>query len=1619
MARLAPGRCGQDCPDHPTIDDLSAHRRVVEKFTYPGPAFGGSREIDIRPVVIGSDSVNEDLRLRIARLDLPLPLEGLVYRALRAQSADHRHERLTIAFEATCRVIGSTLWAACRALSLRSPELDQVRGQMTRPSFGHWIAMIRATRALLAGRKEGVALALAPLLEGLQRPFAESTGVAALAEAIKAIPGKSISLGGRTVFDVVQQMPAYRNAVQSTHREVQAGLRATNAPIVLEGLLALWETVPPVGGCKVAVIDALTRDDGWHVELASMHGAAALGSSRSLSREVWEALMKGQPYLVASAELFVPLYPLAAATAGADGWTLGWLEGKVHSPTLQYEPGIAEGFRVTLAPDEYKDLLSGGGEETALVREELLALEPWRGLLAYDEAHAPLYFGREEEIEETLSRLSRDGCVVLCGASGSGKSSLMRAGVIPRLRERAVRDGTVLSALVITPGAHPIDTLRRVLIDALGSTDPSRVATWSKTVHDSLPDRECRPDALVHLLRGLSTEGRRVVLAIDQLEEAVTQCHDEAERNAFLDVLARASSDASVVATVRADLFGELFAHEGIRDVVQKRMLALGALEPARLARIVTEPLRGRRVVLEPGLEEIIVRDVGREPGALALLSQVLTTLWEERGRYGDRLTRQGYEAAGRVAGALQKQADAALAEVDDRTLFDRVLLQLAHVGDDAAITRRRVHVTGLAEVLELSAARVREIVAPFLARRLLVLGSEFAEDGPDTIEVAHEALLTSWRHAGDLVRQQSEAIVLRREISAAARAWMAAQRRGELWSDGTSQLRRAEELLASGRIDLARAEREFLRESRASARRRRVLERAAGVALGVLAIAALGAGAMARKARDDAQRNLEATKSAERAEHAAKLKAEDAALAAIGAQAAALSRQSGSELEALTTALVAVTPRLASGTTLPPKLAEGLYAATTAAARGPQRGHSRGIRAIAFSPDGTRIGTASWDHSIRLWDGKSGRLFATLLGHTGAARALAFAPDGSKLVSAGADGSARVWDAWSGTLIGTLTTSDPQTVVNAAHLAHDGRVLTAADDKQATLWVAGTAVQTWSHDGGVLAATFNSDETLVYTASRDGTARVFSPASKGALATFQHGADVYTVVASPKDPKRFATSCKDRKVRVIASDKTMAEAIVSPVHGGDVEDVAWSPDGKWLATASDDRLVRIVDATTGKVVHTLGSTTELPDLGHSEVVFAVAWSPSGEQVASASQDGTVRLWNAKSGARIAVLRGHEDQVVAITFSPDGTRLASAGYDRAARLWDVAETNLLARLSGRVGPRPFGAPHGSPMPSFGEIPTLVGHSAAITGLAFSRDGTRIATTSRDHTAGIWDSKTGALRAVLRSGTAGTARPLNAVAFSTTAGGPDRLVTVGDDGLPVVWDAVTGARLATLTGGGRDALNAVAWSPDGGTIAVAGDDRAVTVWDVKSPNAPKKHLVLGDDALRSLAFDRTGATLAVGDVRGALTVIDTQKWTTTRLADAHKGWVNGVAFDATGGVLTTASDDRIALWDARTLKPQRSIPTVGWASAIVWDPAGRFLATADEESVRLLSGTESIGTIEGAGSTVALSPDGTRLAAAGSDGVARVFPTRTSDVVALACLLLRGTPAIGRFPGTCP
>jgi WD40 repeat protein len=1580
---------------------------------------------------------DDDLRLRIARQDLPWPLEPLIYRALRAESADHQHERLTMAWEAICRVAGGTLAAVCRRLGLKSPELAQATATLVRPSFGHWIALIRAGRALLEGRREAEARALAPLLEGLASPFAKVPALAALAEAVRRTPGKSIAIDGKTAFDLLGAMPAYRNAMQSTHADAESGVRERNAPIVLEGLLAMLELAPPVGELSLVVPSKLWRDgEDWKVELATMQGGGPVPATRSLARDVWEALVRGRVYLHTPPSSFVPLLPFAAAELGADGWNVGWLEGRVRDPQFQYGGGAQGGFRAAVPPDDVRDVFAVRSADDAaeVLDASLLAIEPWRGLLAYEEAHAGLFFGREEEVESALARLRKDACVVVCGASGSGKSSLAAAGVLPRLRDALEAEGAKLAVVRLTPGKHPLAALRGALL-GLDVGGPTESIAWSQKVEELLGDDLAKldPGALAHLARGLAAAGMRLLVFVDQLEEAVTMCADAAERGRFLDVVAglgkrAAGARAGLLVTVRADLVGELFSHPEACALVEAHFFPLGTMSPERLVRVVTEPLRGRRVSTEPGLAETIVQDVGEEPGALALLSQVLATLWDERGKYGDRLTKQGYDAAGRVAGALQTQAEHALveaigtpADASKRALVERVLLQLAHVSEEGTFVRRRVAFGELEASTGATAAALRAVVEPFVARRLFVTGNLDAPEGAEapaearadrTLEVAHEALLSAWRHAADLLRSQTEILLLRQEVVADARGWQRAARTGELWTDASTKLRRAEELLEGGRLDLGPNEREFLRSSRRAVGRRRQLERAFLVFVALLATVAIVLWRAAERSRREARTAQESAERSRNEEHAAREAAERATLGEQAVRTASLAHKEGYEHAALALALQSAAPFVKAGKPLPPPVAEALVGAVTLAATVPQRGHSKSAHVGDFDRQGTLVVTGGRDRAVRVWDARDGRLYATLLGHAGTITGAGFSPDAKRVMSASVDGTIRIWPTLGE---GPVLKIDAfaETSVSIAEWSPDGTKVLAGSGKGGVgVWDARTGARLLSfvHDKKVWSVTWSRDGARLATASEDGTARVWS-ASDGKLLRELAHPDEVDVARFSSDGKRLLTECADQAARIWTIDDPAAPPIVIANKDARLEDVGWSPDDAIVALADDDGVLRTFDAKSGAALHAWHE--------HKATIFGLVFSPDGTRIATASKDRTVRIVRADGTGVPQALFGHAEKVIGVAFAPSGDRLLSFGFDPVPRLWNVETGALMSVLSG-VPAHPSAALRarlGQPLsPSAGPLVTLLGHTGGINGIAFSPDGTRLVTASSDLSARTWDAKTGAPIARHEIG-----KLVNGAAWS-----PDgtRVVLAADDPAVQVWSP-DDDRVVKLVGH-HLAVYAVAWAAAGDRIVSCGEDGEILVWDAKSASLARKLGERAEKACRATAFSIDGKRVAVGSIDGNLRVFDVETGALAWSVQAHRTWINGVAFSPTDSrrLATSGIDQFVRLWTLGEPKPFLETDAHNdWVHAVAFSVDGeRLLTSGSDRTARVWDARDlspmSTYEVPARATAASFSPKHDAVAIGVEDGVGRVYPTDPGAYFSIGCALLRGLPEAAKVAAVC-
>lgn len=817
------------------------------------------------------------LDVRLARLALPLPLEIAIGRALMQRERAAQHEGLVLAWELAVRILAGSLWSACRHTGASSPALEKAASKLERPSLGHWVELARTSAALLRETNHPTATAFETTLAGLEQSLPDECGLRALANRVALLDGAPPR--PRRVQEALDLLPAYRNAAQSTHKQIAASFREESVPALLEGLIDLCERVPLIGRFSLVLAGRLERTArGGTAELARLHGTFLTWETRELSEPVWSTLLSSRPYLFREPDLVVPLFPVAAAAASGGEWHVGWYARAVHVPTVAYQSAGGHEFQLALAPDELASLAgTSAGKTDDAALSAALRLEPFRGLLAYDEEHAAIFFGREEETEAAVARIEQRGALLVYGASGSGKSSWLRAGIVPALRARATLAGRSFLPIVLFPGDRPLASLRRALTLARGGA-PEEAAAWARAVDEALPEDAAMVNerGLAHLLRGLAAGGSQPVLVVDQLEEAALQALDPAESRAFLGLVAgaaRAAKDlgAIVLASMRADLLAPLIEHEALRAALQADGWPIGSIAPERLARVITEPLRGRKTPIEPGLPEIILADVANEPGSLALLSQVLTTLWTERARFGGGLTKQGYVDAGRVSGALETQAEAALAEacaaggagvekrVDARVAkrvdrdvekrVDRLFRALAQSDENEHFTRRRVALATLASELSTTAPSLRALAQPFVARRLVVLAGEA---GKETVEVSHERLLDAWTRLRTLLASEREVLELRRHVENASAAWVASGGRKELWTDATSKLRRSEELLATERLDLDERGRAFLAASRAAARRRQRVERTAIAALVVLT---LSAGAAAWYAHVQSQR--------------------------------------------------------------------------------------------------------------------------------------------------------------------------------------------------------------------------------------------------------------------------------------------------------------------------------------------------------------------------------------------------------------------------------------------------------------------------------------------------------------------------------------------------------------------------------------------------------------------------------------------------------------------------------------------------------------------------------------------------------------------------------------------
>jgi WD40 repeat protein/serine/threonine protein kinase/DNA-binding SARP family transcriptional activator len=1099
---------------------------------------------------------------------------------------------------------------------------------------------------------------------------------------------------------------------------------------------------------------------------------------------------------------------------------------------------------------------AAGTDTPALAETYTPAENPYKGLRAFSESDAEHFFGRDALVDQLLSAVAEHRLVAVVGPSGIGKSSVVKAGLVPALRKGALPVAV----------ERPDDLVEELARDELGIR---RVA------------------------KRILPADSELVLVVDQFEELFTLTTDEEVRRRFLDGLTALATDphapVRVVVTLRADFLDHPLRYPEFGELLGAGMVTVAAPSEDELAEAIERPAATVGVRFEPGLVSQIAADVHDQPGALPLLQYALTELFAAR--TSDLLTLEGYRATGGVVGALGRRAEELHARLHApaRRACRQVFLRLVTVDPAGQDTRRRVRRREL-RGLELEPDVLDAILGRYGEYRLLSFDREPVTRTP-TVEVAHEAILGQWDRLRTWIDERREDLLLHRRLVEAVEEWHDSgsdpeylPREGRLaqfeaWADATD-------------LALTAGERQFLAEARAAAdaeaRRRARRRRAILAGFAVLAAAASVLAAFALilrgQARDDA-----------RLQKARQL-----------AASARANLELDPELSILLALQSAETTRRHDGTVLretEQALHDALGASRVLAAV-PGVGRVTGIGHVShFAPDGASFIAADTEgHTASLRDAGTGKRLATLSGHSGEVLAVGYSPKGDVVATGAADGTARLWSADTGEPLRTLRAHDGAVLATRFDAA-GGRLVTLGTDRAVRVWdvrsgrklqeLIGVHRRTNAQAAWEEGVAFVGDDRIAVSPWASGNApspviaRIFDLSSGAKVGVIKHAsgdAQAREIDVDP-DGTLLAASNGDSALLELyrLSDGELLDTVEA--HIGAVLDIEFARDGSVLATGGVDGAARVWEVRNGKLRELLavaghanpvgsvslsGDATKLVTVGQisqqarvwdvspagrgealtlqgpqsGPIHPAVAFTPDGRRlVASSGLAGTVRVWNAKTGKELLVIdaRGRADApahgVIGIDVSPDGSRIATAGADGSARVFDLESGDELLTVRGRHCARARGC--------------------FVRRAVFSPDGTKIATTGADATVRIMTADSGRELMVLR-GHAPVGVGTYPVEWSADG---ERLFAFGPSGLRV-WDADSGRLLMRAPTGGP-AFGA-AWSPDGTQIVLAEVNPGV--WDAAT--GQKVRTVRVGAPVGDVAFSRDGARLAMATVDGS-------------------------------------------------------------------------------------------------------------------------------------------------------
>ncbi len=1118
---------------------------------------------------------------------------------------------------------------------------------------------------------------------------------------------------------------------------------------------------------------------------------------------------------------------------------------------------------------------------------------PFPGLMALDEEHSAVFFGRESEVHQTIETLRptvrRRRFLALVGASGCGKSSLLRAGVIPRLRAGAIAGSERWCYLQpIAPRRAPFRSLATSL----------READSSLGLVQEIEDRLREPEGVLkEILNIRLSEGASVALTIDQFEE-IERLTPRDEADLFLRRLREALDDPDhpliVLAALRSDFITACLQFDPLSSLLREGTQVIGPMSRDSMRLAIQEPAERGGFEYEQGLVERIL-DETQHSDALPLLAYTLSLLWSRMDPETRVITRAMLDELGGVAGALRMTAQAVYERMPGPAREDLLgaLTELADVNEQGHFTRRPMPLDQLPEL-------AREPLEELVGARLLT--SSTSEDGRSIISVTHEALFHNWPLLTAQLQGASESMRLRRDVVRASEEWKAARRDADyLWrgervrqakklqpsKDGAGEDLAAEFLRASEDLEARalRRESELLGQRVLSAND---LEPERSVLLAVAALEEYAWTPFAELALHTALFGLRERRCCRHGGPVARaVLSPDRKLVATASEdrtACLWDAGTGERVQELRghgapVLDVAFDPSGKRVVTSSQDAMAFVWSAETGKRVTVLEGHRERVVGAWFSSDGTRVATASNDKEARVWDAATGDPVAVLRGHRGLVRCAAFDSSGRYVLTASHDGTVRLWDADIGTELRRFVGHEPP-VARATFSPSGKEFVTASGDRTARVWDLDAAMKQRSddevHEGSVLAghgdvvlhASFSPDGKRIVTTSRDGTARLWDARTKQLIEVL-HGHKGWVLTAAfDHIQERMATGGVDRTVRIWDA-RNGAPLEVFRGHGGPVLTVAFG-DERTLVSASQDASARLWDVRSHDELHVLRS--------HTDWIDRARFSPDGGLVATGSHDGTARVWETKTGAPLAVLQ-HDHSVLDVAFSAGGARLVTASADGTARLWEPRKGVAEAVFQG--------------------------HRDRVVSARFNSRGDHVVTSSEDETARVWDVS-GELVSVFE----GHRSPLTQGDFVRNGS----VVTAGRDGKVHIWDASSGEGVAELRGHKKPVVVTTV-DPDGRWLLTACQGGVFCVWDARTGDRLSRIHERGR-AMTCACFHPEGTMIATGSDDGTAWIRSCPDGANLFVLSEHEARVTSVSFSPDGKRLITTSDDRMArLWDS--------------------------------------------------------------------------------------------------------